>query len=214
MGMVRTAGARGGPLPAGGTVIMATTAKLTLEQFLALPETKPGCEYLDGEVVQKTMPSTAHMFIQHLLSLVIGAFLRDHPLGIAGPEWRCVFDLPDRQVARLPDFAFVRWEHLKADSWNSPHHGPPDLAVEILSPDDRPGDVTEKIVFYLMSGVALVWLIDPDARTVRVFTPAGGSRLLCEEDTLDGGDVLPGFATAVHAILPPPGPLDGPPAQA
>ena len=186
---------------------MATAEKLTLEQFLALPETKPGCEYLDGEVVQKRMPSTAHIVIQRLLSFVFTVFLRDHPLGEAGPEWRCVFGPPGAERARLPDFAFVATAHLGADTWSGPHWGPPDLAVEVLSPSDRPGDVAEKIVFYLTHGVALVWLIDPEERTVRVFAPSGESRLLGEDDTLDGGAVLPGFSPPVRAILPPPGPL-------
>ena len=188
---------------------MATTQKLTLDQFLALPETKPGSEYIDGKVVQKPMPSTAHIFVQHLLSLVLGTFLRDHPLGIAGPEWRCVFGPPGAERARLPDFAFVAWAHLGADAWDGPHWGPPDLAVEVLSPDDRPGDVAEKIVFYLLNGVRLVWLIDPGQRTVQVFTSSGGSRLLHDEDILDGGEVFPGFAISVRDILPPPGSLAG-----
>lgn len=186
---------------------MATTQKLTLEEFLALPETKPGSEYIDGEVVQKPMPSMAHGFIQYLLSLVIGTFLRDHPLGIVGTEWRCIFGPPGAERARLPDFAFVASAHLGADSWNGPHWGPPDLAVEILSPDDRPGEVTEKIVFYLANGVQLVWLIDPVDRTVRVFSPGEETRRLREDDSLDGGPVLPGFTTTVRDILPPPGPL-------
>lgn len=189
---------------------MTTTQRLTLEEFLALPETKPGSEYIAGEVVQKPTPSTAHIYIQHLLSVVIGAYLRTHPLGIVGPEWRCVFGPPGQEVARLPDFAFVSWAHLRCDAWSGPHHGPPDLAVEILSPDDRPGDVAEKIAFYLLNGVALVWLVDPDERTVRVFTPRGASRLLHEAGALDGGAVLPGFSAAVRDILPPPGPLAAP----
>ena len=192
---------------------MAIKQKLTLEQFLALPETKPGCEYIDGEVAQKTMPTTAHIVIQRLLSFVFTLFLRDHPLGEAGPEWRCIFGPPGAEQARLPDFAFVSWAHLSGDAWNGPHRGPPDLAVEVLSPDDRPGAVAAKIVFYLLHGVRLVWLIDPDERTVQVFTADGESRVLHDEDTLDGGNVLPGFAVHVRDILPPPGPLVAPDPQ-
>jgi Uma2 family endonuclease len=153
------------------------------------------------------MPDLAHTIIQHLLSVVFGAFLREHSFGIVGPELRCIFGPPGAEHARLPDFSFIAWEHLGADSWNGPHHGPPDLAAEELSPDDRPGEVAAKIAFYLMNGVRLVWLIDPVERTIWVFTPAGETRLLHDDDTLDGGDVLPGFSTPVRDILPPPGPL-------
>jgi hypothetical protein len=81
--------------------------------------------------------------------------------------------------------------------------GPPDLAVEGLSPGDRPGSVADKILYYLLNGVRLVWLIDPDRRIMQVFTPDCVMRDLTEDDTLDGGDVLPGFAVAVRDILPP-----------
>jgi Uma2 family endonuclease len=79
----------------------------------------------------------------------------------------------------------------------------PNLAVEILSPDDRMTDVMDKLRFYLLHGVRLVWLIDPENRTVTVMTSVSEARILSEDDTLDGGDVLPGFTCAVRDILPP-----------
>ena len=192
---------------------MAIAQKLTLDQFLARPETKPACELIDGEVVQKQMSTIGRSVIQQLLSFVFAVFLREHPLGLCGPELRCIFG-PPGAWGRVPDFVFIRTERLADDGWDTSHHGPPDLAVEILSPDDRVGDVVEKILFYLMYGVRLAWLIDPKARTVEAFTPDGRRRLLHEDDILDGGDVLPGFATPVRDILPPPGPLGAQPAQA
>lgn len=185
---------------------MTSSAKHTLAQFLALPETEPGSEFVDGGGIQKSMPSTAHIYIQQMLSLFVGLFLRDHPLGLAGPEWRCVFGPPGEEVARLPDFAFVTTEHLARDSWDGPHLGPPDLAVEILPPDDEPGEVAAKVSFYLANGVQRVWLFNPATRTVRVFAPDGSSVLLREQETLDGAPLLPGFQVRVGDLLPPPGP--------
>jgi Uma2 family endonuclease len=186
---------------------VATTEKLTLEQFLALPETKPGSEFIDGEAVQKSMPTIVHGIIQRLLSFVFTLYLQAHPIGEAGPEWRCVFGPPGAERAPLPDFVFVLTEHMDRDSLDGPHRGAPDLAVEVLSPDDRPGSVAGKIMFYLLNGVRLVWLIDPVARTVQAFTRNGAVRELDEDATLDGGDVMPGFAVVVRDILPPARPL-------
>lgn len=141
--------------------------------------------------------------VQHLLSLVFGLFLRDHPIGEAGPEWRFIFGPPGAERAWLPDFAFVTAARVAGDDYNSPHRGPPDLAVEVLSPRDRPGRVTEKIVSYLQHGVRQVWLIDPRQRTIKVFEPGRDPRTLHEDDTLDGGNVLPGFSMRVGSVLPP-----------
>ena len=182
---------------------MATKQRLTLEQFLALPETKPASELVDGEVIQKAMPTLAHMIIQRLLSFVFTLYLREHPGGEAGPELRCIFGPPGEERGRVPDFVYVsaaRWQGTRGDE---PLRGAPDLAVEIVSPDDRPGRVAEKVAFYLLNGVRLVWIIDPADRTVTVLTPDGASHVLGEDDTLENADVLPGFSTVVRDILPP-----------
>ncbi len=188
---------------------MASSRRLTLEQFLARPETKPGREYVCGEVWIKPMGTRAHKAVQHLLSIAFGLFLRQHPIGEAGPEWRFIFGPPGKERAWLPDFAFVISARVADDDYNSPHRGPPDLAVEVLSPRDRAGRVTEKVVSYLQHGVRLVWLIDPRQRTLRVFAPGQDTRTLHEDDILDGGDVLPGFSVRVADVLPP-APATGP----
>lgn len=183
---------------------MATKQKLTLEEFLALPEVKPGREFVDGEVVQKTMPSTDHTVIQRLLSFVFTLFLRKFPIADGGTEWRCIFGPSGHEVARLPDFALVLRERLRSTRGDEPFWGAPDLAVEVLSPDDRMSEALAKVQFYLDNGVRLVWLIDPRTRTVLVWSSWGSPEQFGEEDVLDGGDVLPGFSTPVRDILPPP----------
>lgn len=181
---------------------MAAIKRLTLAQFLALPEQK-GLEYVCGEVWEKPMGTRAHKAVQHLLSIVIGLFLRLNPIGEAGPEWRCIFGPPGRERAWLPDFAFIAAERVAADDPDGPHWGPPDLAVEVLSPGDRPGRVTEKIVSYLEYGVRLVWLIDTRQRTITVFAPGQEPRTLVEDEALEAGGILPGFSVRVAEVLPP-----------
>jgi Uma2 family endonuclease len=182
---------------------VSITPTLTLEEFLSLPETKPGSEYLDGEVVQKSMPTTDHTIIQRLLSLVFGQFLRVHPIAEGGPEWRCIFGPAGQGWGRLPDFALVMRERLRGTRGDGPFFGAPDSAVEIMSPDDRISDVLDKVRFYLENGVRLVWLIDPGTRTVMVWFTWNEAHLFVEGDRLDCGDVLPGFSVLVSEILPP-----------
>ncbi len=103
----------------------------------------------------------------------------------------------------MPDFAFIANERAANDRMDAPHDGPPDLAVEVLSPDDRPGRVLGKVTFYLAHGVRLVWVIDPICRTATVFAPDTTPRTLTEDDTLDGGEILPGFSVRLAEVLPP-----------
>jgi Uma2 family endonuclease len=183
---------------------MVTSTRLTLEEFLKLPETEPASEYVCGEVIEKGMGSRAHAIIEMLLGIVVGRFVLDHNLGEAGSEWRCVFGPNTRGRGYIPDFVFIAASRLPPpDTPDGPFFGAPDLAVEILSPNDRVGRTMGKIWFYLRHGVRLVWLIDPEERSITVFAPDEDDRTLTEEDIIDGGDVLPGFSTPVSALFPP-----------
>ena len=182
---------------------MTTTAKLTLEEFLRLPETKPYSEYEDGKVCRKPMPSTWHSVVQQLLAVAFGLYLREHPIGQAGPELRCILGLSGRKRAYVPDYVFIKGAPPGFGPINGPWRGAPDLVVEVLSPDDRMTRVHRKIRFYLENGVRLLWLIDPENRIVTVMTTPTESATLSEDAELDGGDVLPGFRVPVRDILPP-----------
>lgn len=183
---------------------MATiTTRLTLDEFLRLPETKPASEYEDGEVCRKTMPTGWHSVVQRLVAVVLSLYMRERPIGEAGSELRCIFGPPGGERTYVPDYVFVIGAHPGFGAVNGPYYGAPDLAVEILSPDDRMTRVRRKVRFYLENGVRLVWLIDPEDRTVTVMTTPAAATVLAEDEVLDGGDVLPGFRVRVGELLPP-----------
>ena len=104
----------------------------------------------------------------------------------------------DPDTVRAPDVAFLRAGREVADGFID---GAPDLAVEVLSPGDRPGYVREKVVEWLETGAEAVWVVDPRARTVTVHEQARGLRVLEETDTLDGGGVLPGFTLDLRELF-------------
>lgn len=109
---------------------------------------------------------------------------------------------PGRQTMRAPAVAFVRADRMptKAERDRFPRLAP-DRAVEVLDPDDRPGEALAKVGMDLEAGVRLVWLVDPRARAVTVVTAGAAPLTLDAEAELTGGDVLPGFAVPVAAIF-------------
>ncbi len=77
----------------------------------------------------------------------------------------------------------------------------PDLAAEVLSPSDRMADALAKVAMYLDAGVRLVWLVDPVSQTVTIFRPDETPTKLEASDSLDGGDVLPGFSVPITELF-------------
>lgn len=181
-----------------------TKRTITLDAFLRLPEVKPAREYEDGEVIRKPMPSIWHGVIQRLLSVIFTRYFDLRPDGDGGSEIRCLFGPPGRQRPYVPDYVVVLDAISRGFHGNRTFVGAPDLAVEIRSPDDRPGARTGKIAFYLANGVRMVWEINPERRQVTVLTPDGDRQILIDGDEISGGDVLPGLRVPVHAILPKP----------
>ncbi|HZT81879.1 MAG TPA: Uma2 family endonuclease, partial [Gemmataceae bacterium] len=82
----------------------------------------------------------------------------------------------------------------------------PDLAVEVVSPNDLACEVEEKLLEYLNANVPLVWVVYPQSRTVHVYHPDGLGRLLREQDELTGENILPGFRFPVRDLFVPPTP--------
>lgn len=185
---------------------MATTTRRSLDEFLALPEVKPAREYEDGEVTRKAMPSKDHAWVQSLFGFIFVTYLRAHPIGFAGSELRCTFGPVGGRRSYVPDYVFIRGERTSGWRGRDPFRDAPDLAIEILSPGDRLSRVLKKIRFYLEHGVRQVWLIDPERRTLRVYTAPEIVQHYGEDDTLTGGDLLPDFSVPVRELLPAPEP--------
>ncbi|MEO1396188.1 MAG: Uma2 family endonuclease [Cyanobacteria bacterium J06634_5] len=143
---------------------------LTLEDFLQQPETKPANEYIDGQIIQKPMPKTAHSGIQAGLIKVIDPALNPDNVGRAFPELRCTFDnrsiVPDLVV--LPGAKIPRDEKGKL---SDELFAAPNWMIEILSPGQSQTKVVKKIMHALAHGTQLGWLIDPAEECVFGYTP-------------------------------------------
>jgi Uma2 family endonuclease len=150
------------------------------------------CELVEGTLVEKAM-GWPESLLAMALGDVLRQFLKTHPLGVVtGPDSTQQIR-PD--LVRMPDVSFFSWDRLPGR--RIPRDPVPllvpDLAVEILSRSNTPREMARKRSEYFQAGVRLVWLIDPKAQTVDVFTDPESSTRLHATDVLTGVDILPGF---------------------
>ncbi len=183
---------------------IATEIRLTPEDLLSLPEGQR-CELVDGQLVEDE-GSHRTSWISSEISFLLYQYLMEHPIGDVygeGASYRCF--PADPQMVRRADVSFLRTGRLSQEQFDRGHCPvAPDLAVEVISPNDLAYDVSRKIEDYASAGVPLVWLVNPATRTVTVYRQGGASiDLLHADDELTGGDVLPGFACRVGAVFPP-----------
>jgi Uma2 family endonuclease len=158
------------------------------------------CELVEGVLVEKTTGYQESSLAGFLLGL-LNAFVIPRNLGIVTGADGAVRLFAG--LVRIPDVAFASWGRLPGRSrpTNPVPHLVPDLAVEVLSASNTPGEMARKRQDYFAAGVGLVWQIDPEARTVEVYTAADVFTTLGERDTLDGGAVLPGFTLPLSDLF-------------
>jgi Uma2 family endonuclease len=158
------------------------------------------CELIDGTLVEKPMAS-----FESRLALILGMFLEifleTNDIGATfGADG--LLRLFSGQV-RAPDVSFISWKRMPNQELpdEAIYSLTPDLAVEILSPSNTEAEMRRKLQDYFRGGTKLVWIVDPQARTVHVHTSPRRFTVLTEEDTLTGGKVLPGFSLSIRAWL-------------
>ncbi len=174
---------------------------LTAEEFYALPDDEMDHELVEGWVTSEPMPGTRHGRVVIQLALALGGFVRAKRLGLVVNNAGFVL-ARDPDTVRGPDLAFVTKERVEeAGDVEGFFPGPPDLAVEILSPSNRPVEMRAKVADYLAAGTRLVWVVDPGGRKVRAYRSLLAPRVLGPHDELDGEDVLPGFRLRVAELF-------------
>jgi Uma2 family endonuclease len=164
-------------------------SKISLEEFLLLPETKPASEYVDGKIYQKDMPQGKHSTLQFEFPSVINRVGKPQKLAYAFPELRCTFG--GRSI--VPDIAVFEWPRIPLNSLGKIENRfeiAPDWTIEILSPEPSSSRVINKILFGLKNHTKLGWMIDPEEELVIVFKPQQEPEIKENEDILPVLDVL------------------------
>jgi len=179
----------------------ATTKLLTAEDLWLMPGDEPW-EVWEGELRKVPAAGGEASSIGAVIVGMLFPVVRSSKLGLltgADGTYRLGLD-PDTVV--VPDAAFVRWDRLPDGVAPKKYIPvPPDLAVEVISPTDEPGDIARKRELYRRAGVPLVWWVDPDRRTVAVYRDGVLVAELGEGDALDGGEVLPGLRLPIVEIV-------------
>ena len=185
---------------------MATTRTnlMTADQLLAIPrEDYRGYRYelIRGELTKTMSAGFAHGAQAVNMIVNLGAHVARHDLGrVVTAETTFLLET-DPDHARIPDVGFVRQDRIGSlDEMTGAFHGAPDLAVEVISPTDRLTRVMDKTQDWLEHGTRMVIAVNPRNRTVQVYTSDGVIELT-EADTLDGGDVVPGWTMPVADIF-------------
>ncbi|MFN5513714.1 MAG: Uma2 family endonuclease [Cyanobacteriota bacterium] len=174
--------------------------QLTLEDFLALPETKPYSEYVDGKIEQKSMPQGEHSTLQIRLGTTINQIALPQKLAHAFTELR--FNINGRSF--VPDISVFTWERIpktatgrianRIDTY-------PDWMIEILWPEQSANKVIKKIMVCLEAGTQLAWLVDPEDESVLVFKPQQFPEIKSEGDTLPVLEPLSMLALSVKELF-------------
>ncbi len=184
-------------------VAAVAEALLTAEEFARRPEPADGSreELVRGVVQKMPMPRFRHGKLQLRVGRLLAEFVDGRALGHVATETGVITELgPD--TVRGPDVAFWSKERLPLDAHVELYpEVAPDLCVEIRSPDERPKRVRMKLHEYFACGVRMVWVIDPEEHSVTVYRTADEGRVLWDDATLSGEDVLPAFSCRVSDLF-------------
>jgi Uma2 family endonuclease len=179
--------------------MVSSGTKLTLQEFLALPEGDVTYEFVDGHAVPKVSPKFFHSTLQAALIVLIRAWCQDK--GRVCPEWAVILERQGQTWVPVPDLTYISYERLAA-SWKRNEACPaiPELVIEIISPDQSMKELESKAIDYLNARVSRVWIVDSEAQSIKVFYSGGASQLYT--DTMPIVDpLLPGLELTPRQVF-------------
>ncbi len=176
---------------------------MTVEEYAQLEEPEGGYRYelVRGRmVVQEPGPGYPHVFVHSRLVWHLGDWTRRTGCGDVAVEMDCIVSTNPATVRR-PDIAVFLEPQPWEDTPGRWAPGAPEIAIEILSPSNRPGEMRDKTHDYFSAGALRVWIVDPKTRTVTIHRADGSEKIFQEGDLLEDPDVLPGFAVGVGELF-------------
>jgi Uma2 family endonuclease len=181
---------------------MATVDSITTADQLFQASSSLGrCELVRGGLIMMSPAGSEHGAVAAAVGAILRDFVKPRRLGvILGAEtgFRIGSD-PD--TVRAPDAAFVVAERIGAQLPRGFFPGPPDLAVEVVSPEDRASEVIAKVEAWLAAGARSVWVVDPKTQTVAIHHGDRRVAVLKSADVLTDEAILPGFSTVVSEFF-------------
>jgi Uma2 family endonuclease len=190
-----------GDIPPQRVLLQPLPGTATEQDVIAMEaHTDRLCELVEGVLVEKAMSIRESVLAAALIEF-LRAFVVPRNLGVVSGEAGMVRLMPG--LIRISDVGFFSWDRLPNRRVPREAIAPvaPNLAVEVLSESNTRAEMTRKRGEYFAAGVQLVWQVDPEARTVEVFTAPDQFIVRTEADTLDGGEVLPGFSLPLRTLF-------------
>jgi Uma2 family endonuclease len=185
-------------------MLQSPNKRLTLEEFLALPEGDVTYEFVNGEAIPKykndeMSPKFFHSRFQKTLLILLDRCLQNQ--GRVEVEWAVKLKIKNEDWLPVPDLTYVSYNLLPAD-WlqDEACPVPPELVIEIISPGQTFGEMTEKAADYIKAGVSRVWVVDTKARTITIFAPASVP-ITYRDNQLISDDLLPGLEITPNEVF-------------
>jgi Uma2 family endonuclease len=182
----------------------ATTQKLmTAEEASQLSTVNRRFELVKGIYIEMSPASALHGKIANRIGFLLTEHVLTNHLGEVTAAETGFILARNPDTVRGADTAFVAKERVPVEGMPDEGYWPlaPDLAVEVISPSDRPDDVQEKVQEYLAAGTRMIWVVYPKTRTVTVYRSLKDVKVLRADEILSGEDVLPGFERKVSDIF-------------
>lgn len=177
------------------------TPTMTAEEFFTYSCAGRRLELVAGEITEMSPSGFDHgELVLHLGALLIDFASRHGTVRVAGGDVGFVV-ARDPDTVLAPDIAVVRSERIPESGCSRFVDGAPELAVEIVSPSDRPAEIEAKARHWIGCGARVVWVVHKAKTTVTIYRGGGERTALSLDDTLDGGDVLPGFTCPVRRVF-------------
>jgi Uma2 family endonuclease len=185
---------------------MATIAGrklITAEEFIRMPDPLDGSrqELVRGVIETMPPPGTRHGVCCSKIDRRLGNFVEEQDRGTVASNDCGFVSERDPDTVRGPDISFWSKERLP-EVPDGYAEVPPDLAVEVASPTDHHARLMQRVHHHLTHGVRLVWVVDPEDRSMIVYRSLQDMKFLQENDLVSGEDVLPGFSCRVADLLP------------
>lgn len=178
------------------------TALMTAEELLQLPRGYDRAELINGVLKIMPLAGILHGRTTARLSVPLASFVWEHDLGDVFPVGCQLTWNPDTVLG--PDICFFSKERLQqAGEVEGYWQGPPDLAVEVLDPEDRPDEVEQKISWWFSFGTKQLWIVDPEHSTVAVCRSETDITTFSGSDYLEAPDLFPGFRISLDKIFGP-----------
>lgn len=173
---------------------------LTLDEFLRLPEEEPELEYADGVITQKVSPKGIHSRLQAVLVQLLDQAGQRDRIALAFPELRVTF----AGASRVPEITVYRRDRIPTDAGGrvaNEFTTAPDIAIEIVSPDQSVNGLVRRCIWYVANGVAVALLVDPADESVLVFRPGAVPVARSGAEDIDLRNVLPSFTLTVEELF-------------